>query len=168
MLIPQDPSTSTPITSLPLRGGRSRVGSAEGTSSVRPGPLKETPAGLKEAPRGESTRRRLARQVGPKPNAVRGERTAERLRKHASSNGIILFFVALFMVSLFYVWANTQVVRGTYAVSELKKKHKELSAENERLKLEISTLSAPATLHQVAVGTLALVPPAADQIVMVK
>lgn len=168
MLVSREHPTSTPLTSLPIAQAgldlRTRKGGPEGASM------------LKEAPRGENTRRRLGRQVGPKPKAVRGEQTGERLNartgertgRQVGTNGVILFFVALFVVSLFYVWANTQVVRGTYAVSELKKKHKELSAENERLKLEISTLSAPATLHQVAVGTLALVPPAADQIVMVK
>lgn len=81
---------------------------------------------------------------------------------------LVNFFVALFAVSLFYVWCQTQVVRATYGISELKKKERALISQNERLRLEISTLSAPAALGKKAQEQLALVPPQPGQIVMVK
>lgn len=80
----------------------------------------------------------------------------------------VLFFVVLFGVSLFYVWGHTQVLRATYTLAALKKHERELLSQNERLQLEISTLSAPAALGKVAREQLELTAPEPGQVIMVK
>ncbi|MFM7200827.1 MAG: cell division protein FtsL [Myxococcota bacterium] len=81
---------------------------------------------------------------------------------------LVLFFVALFAVALFYVWGHSKTVTATYALSNLKKKERELISQNERLRLEISTLSAPTALGKVARENLGLLPPEPGQVIMVK
>jgi len=81
---------------------------------------------------------------------------------------LMLFFIALFAVSLFYVWSNAQVVRATYALSKLQNRQNALETQNEKLNLEIALLRSPTSLSRAALEQLEMVPPDPGQIVMVK
>jgi cell division protein FtsL len=100
----------------------------------------------------------------------RRERQLEQTARPAARRSparLVLFFVALFAVSLFYVWSHAQVVRVTYTLSKLQNQEKELATQNEKLGLEIALLRSPTTLARAA-ATLQMVPPDPNQIVMVK
>ena len=102
--------------------------------------------------------------------AIRRERREEpaRVVTRRSPARMVLFFVALFAVSLFYVWSNAQVVRASIALSKLQNKEKALITHNEKLRLEIATLRSPTNLSRVATDQLKMVQPDPNQIVMVK
>lgn len=85
-----------------------------------------------------------------------------------STKKIILFAGLFFILSLFYVWCHAQVVKMTYSLSKMNQTSKDLESENDRLKLEIATLTAPVTLFQRATSELKMVSPSEDQIVIVK
>jgi len=111
----------------------------------------------------------VSEQMVGRTMAVR-RREAHRVRTSVDVNPrrLVLLFVALFGVSLFYVWSQAQVLRATYALSRLDQTQRALTVENEKLELEIATLRSPTRLAKAAAERLNMVPPSPGQVVMVE
>jgi cell division protein FtsL len=78
------------------------------------------------------------------------------------------FAAALFAaVGAFHAWAHTRVVTSGYELARLESEHRQLSAERERLRLEVATLRAPGRLEQFARTKLGMAPPALGSVVSV-
>ena len=59
-----------------------------------------------------------------------------------------------------HVWSRTRVVAAGYALGELQREHVALTAEHDRLRIEVETLRSPAVLERVARTRLGMAPPA--------
>jgi cell division protein FtsL len=70
---------------------------------------------------------------------------------------VLLLFTA---IGVFHVWSRTRVVAVGYALGELQRAHVELTAEHDRLRIEVETLRSPAVLERVARTRLGMAPPA--------
>lgn len=63
-------------------------------------------------------------------------------------------------IGVFHVWSRTRVVAVGYALGELQREHVALTAEHDRLRIEVETLRSPAVLERVARTRLGMAPPA--------
>jgi cell division protein FtsL len=63
-------------------------------------------------------------------------------------------------IGVFHVWSRTRVVAVGYALGELQRDHVALTAEHDRLRIEVETLRSPAALERVARTRLGMAPPA--------
>lgn len=79
--------------------------------------------------------------------------------------GAALLAAALAAVGLFHVWTHTRVVASGYELARLEVEHRRLSAERERLQLEVTTLRAPGRLEKYARTRLGMAPPAHGAVV---
>ena len=70
---------------------------------------------------------------------------------------VLLLFTA---IGVFHVWSRTRVVAVGYALGELQREHVALTAEHDRLRIEVETLRSPAVLEKVARTKLGMAPPA--------
>jgi cell division protein FtsL len=70
----------------------------------------------------------------------------------------VLFFLTA--IGVFHVWSRTRVVAVGYALGELQRDHVALTAEHDRLRIEVETLRSPAVLERVARTRLGMAPPA--------
>jgi cell division protein FtsL len=68
--------------------------------------------------------------------------------------------LALTATGVFHVWSRTRVVAVGYALGELQRDHVSLTAEHDRLRIEVETLRSPAVLERVARSRLGMAPPA--------
>lgn len=78
------------------------------------------------------------------------------------------FAMALFLVSLFFVWTRTEVVKATYELGQLQGDLSKQIQTNDKLTLELLTLKAPDRLVSVAVQKLGMQPPGDGQVRVVK
>ena len=75
----------------------------------------------------------------------------------ARSSLVLLLLAA---IGVFHVWSRTRVVAVGYALGELQREHVALTAEHDRLRIEVETLRSPAVLERVARSRLGMAPPA--------
>jgi cell division protein FtsL len=75
----------------------------------------------------------------------------------ARSAALLLLVTAM---GVFHVWTRTRVVSAGYALGELQREHVALTAEHDRLRIEVESLRAPAMLERVARSRLGMAPPA--------
>ena len=68
-------------------------------------------------------------------------------------------------VGVVHVTSRVLVVKVGYELSKLDQESSVLQRENDRLKLELATLKAPARLEAIARSQLGLAPPSAAQLV---
>jgi cell division protein FtsL len=71
-----------------------------------------------------------------------------------------LVILLLTTIGVFHVWSRTRVVAVGYALGELQREHVALTAEHDRLSIEVETLRSPAVLERVARSRLGMAPPA--------
>lgn len=80
----------------------------------------------------------------------------------------LLFFVILIMVlCLFYIWSRVEVVKMGYQIGELQKEQKELQAESQKLKLELSIRNAPERIESLAVNKLKMIWPKPEHVLKI-
>jgi cell division protein FtsL len=70
------------------------------------------------------------------------------------------FVSLLTAIGVFHVWSRTRVVAVGYALGELQRDHVALTAEHDRLRIEVETLRSPAVLERIARTRLGMAPPA--------
>lgn len=75
----------------------------------------------------------------------------------AGTTAVLLLFTA---IGVFHVWSRTRVVAVGYALGELQRDHVALTAEHDRLRIEVETLRSPAALERIARTRLGMAPPA--------
>jgi cell division protein FtsL len=75
----------------------------------------------------------------------------------ARAAAVLLLMTA---IGVFHVWSRTRVVAVGYALGELQREHVALTAEHDRLRIEVETLRSPAVLERVARTRLGMAPPA--------
>ena len=77
-------------------------------------------------------------------------------------------FGVLFVVVLFSVWQNFELVSHGYLIQRMEKQRAEEEAVNRQLKLEIATLRSPARIERIALRELHLVAPSGDQAIVIE
>jgi cell division protein FtsL len=75
----------------------------------------------------------------------------------ARTAAVLLFLTA---TGVFHVWSRTRVLSAGYALGDLQRDHVRLTAEHDRLRIEVETLRSPAVLERVARTRLGMAPPA--------
>ena len=77
--------------------------------------------------------------------------------------------VGLFVIGLIlYVGAKVQIVRLGYRTEALEREKRELERANRSLRIEASSLAAPARIEEIAIKRMGMVRPAKEHIVLVK
>jgi cell division protein FtsL len=77
--------------------------------------------------------------------------------------------VGLFVIALMlYVGAKVQIVRLGYRTEALEREKRELERANRSLRIEASSLAAPARIEEIAIKRMGMVRPAKENIVGVK
>ena len=76
--------------------------------------------------------------------------------------------VLLTLVSVFHVWSRVEVIDLTLKISESGRLSKEELQENQRLKVEVASLKAPARIESLAKGQLGMALPTDQQVVLVR
>jgi cell division protein FtsL len=71
-------------------------------------------------------------------------------------------------VGILHVTSRVRIVSVGYELSELENEHRELTRENDRLKLELATLKSPSRLERLAREKLGMGPPPATSIVLLQ
>lgn len=81
-----------------------------------------------------------------------------------------LFLLGCFLtgIVLFYVWSRVEVVRLNYKILEVTKEERRHFMKNERLKIELATLSSPSRLSSMATERFHLKNPKHEQIIYMK
>lgn len=69
-------------------------------------------------------------------------------------------------VGVFHVWSHTRVLTSGYELARLEAEGQRLTAERDRLRLEVATLRAPGRLEHFARTRLGMAPPAPGTVVM--
>jgi cell division protein FtsL len=87
-------------------------------------------------------------------SALRLDGPTGRLARMAT---VLFLFTA---IGVFHVWSRTRVVAMGYALGDLQRDHVALTAEHDRLRIEVETLRSPAVLERVARTRLGMAPPA--------
>jgi len=70
--------------------------------------------------------------------------------------------------SLFCVWSRTEIVRQGYAFSEMAQEIKTLTAEQERLRVDVVRLRSPDRIESIASHKLGMTTPGPEQIRVVE
>ncbi len=68
-------------------------------------------------------------------------------------------------VGVFHVWSHTKVITSGYELARLEAEGQRLSAERDRLRIEVATLRAPGHLEWFARTRLGMAPPAPGTVV---
>ncbi len=77
--------------------------------------------------------------------------------------------VGLFVIGLIlYVGAKVQIVRLGYRTEALEREKRELERANRSLRIEASSLAAPARIEEIAIKRMGMIRPAKEYIVPVK
>ena len=71
-----------------------------------------------------------------------------------------LFVTLLAAMLVAFTWSRTRTLSAAYQLGQLQKEHARLTAEQDRLVLEVEALKAPATLEKFARTKLSMAPPA--------
>lgn len=77
-------------------------------------------------------------------------------------------FGVLFIVVLFSVWQNVELVSHGYLIQRLEKQRAEEEAINRKLTLEVATLRSPARIERIALRELQLVAPSGEQAIVIE
>ena len=80
------------------------------------------------------------------------------------------FVVAFLVIAglLLYVGGKVTIMRLGYRIEALEREKKELERANRSLRIETSSLAAPARIEEIATGKLGMVRPPKENIVVVK
>lgn len=81
---------------------------------------------------------------------------------------ILLFLVLVFVISLFFVWSRTELVRLRYEISRMEKRLRSLQQEERCMLLEAATLRSPQRIEEVARNDLGMFRPQPEQYIVVK
>ena len=76
--------------------------------------------------------------------------------------------VMMTLVSVFHVWSRVEVIDLNLKISDSARRSKEELQENQRLKLEVASLKAPARIESLAKGELGMALPTDQQVVQVR
>jgi cell division protein FtsL len=71
-----------------------------------------------------------------------------------------LFVTLLAAMLVAFTWSRTRTLSAAYQLGQLQKEHARLTAEQDRLVLEVEALKAPAALEKFARTKLSMAPPA--------
>ena len=74
----------------------------------------------------------------------------------------------LTLVSVFHVWSRVEVIDLNLKISETARLVKQGQQENQRLKVEVASLKAPARIEALAKGELGMALPTDQQVVLVR
>lgn len=77
---------------------------------------------------------------------------------HVLRTTLLVSVVAALLI--FHIWSRTRVLSSGYELGELQRTHARLTSEHDRLRLEVESLRAPATLEKWARTKLEMAPPA--------
>ncbi len=80
----------------------------------------------------------------------------------------VLIVLVIIAALLLYVGGKVQIVRLGYQLEVVEREKHELEHENRSLRIEVSSLSAPARIERIAVKRLGMVRPAPENTVIVK
>jgi cell division protein FtsL len=79
-----------------------------------------------------------------------------------------LFVVLLASMLVAFTWSRTRTLAAAYELGLLQKEHARLTAEHDRLVLEVEALKAPAALEKFARTRLSMAPPAPGAVIAVQ
>jgi len=106
--------------------------------------------------------------------------TSESLTRRFSAGGtgltlsrhhlypIFLFLVLVFIISVFFVWSRTELVRLEYEISRMETRLRDLKQDERCMRLEVASLRSPQRIEEVARNDLVMVRAKTEQIVIVK
>ena len=80
----------------------------------------------------------------------------------------LLILIPFVAVLLFTVWQHHQLLQHGYRLEQLRQEQTRALEINRHLRLEIETLRAPARIERIATEQLHLVPPAADETMVIQ
>ena len=80
----------------------------------------------------------------------------------------ILIVASFAAVGLFHTWLRIEGLRIGYSLSQATSEQRTLLGENERLRLEVATLEAPARIERIARKDLGMRPPEAGEVIVVR
>jgi cell division protein FtsL len=79
-----------------------------------------------------------------------------------------LFVTLLAAMLVAFTWSRTRTLTAAYDLGLLQKEHARLTAEHDRLLLEVEALKAPAALEKFARTRLSMAPPAPGAVIAVQ
>jgi cell division protein FtsL len=79
-----------------------------------------------------------------------------------------LFVTLLAAMLVAFTWSRTRTLTAAYQLGQLQKEHARLTAEHDRLVLEVEALKAPAALEKFARTRLSMAPPAPGAVIAVQ
>jgi cell division protein FtsL len=79
----------------------------------------------------------------------------------------VLFVTLLAAMLVAFTWSRTRTLTAAYQLGLLQKEHARLTAEHDRLVLEVEALKAPAALEWFARTRLSMAPPAPGAVIAV-
>ena len=79
-----------------------------------------------------------------------------------------LFVTLLAAMLVAFTWSRTRTLTAAYQLGQLQKAHARLTAEHDRLVLEVEALKAPAALERFARTRLSMAPPAPGAVIAVQ
>ena len=79
-----------------------------------------------------------------------------------------LFVTLLAAMLVAFTWSRTRTLTAAYQLGQLQKEHARLTAEHDRLLLEVEALKAPAALEKFARTKLSMAPPAPGAVIAVQ
>jgi cell division protein FtsL len=80
----------------------------------------------------------------------------------------VLFVTLLAAMLVAFTWSRTRTLTAAYQLGQLQKEHARLTAEHDRLVLEVEALKAPAALERFARTRLSMAPPAPGEVIAVE
>jgi cell division protein FtsL len=81
---------------------------------------------------------------------------------------IFLFLALVFIISIFYVWSRTELVRLEYEISRMERKLRDLKQDERCMQLEIASLRSPQRIEEVARNDLGMVRSKPEQLIIIK
>ncbi len=110
------------------------------------------------------TRVNYAKVIAPRPlgvEAVSGNRMD-------IFRFVMICTILFTMVSVFHVWSRFKLVDLNIEIADISARLKEAEQEQNRLKVEEALLKTPARIEKIARDNLRMLPPVAEQIIVVK
>ena len=82
--------------------------------------------------------------------------------------GLWIFIMAIFITELLvYTWSRLQCIQAGYEISNETGKHKQLTAIQKNLKIELARLKSPKRISKIAKERLGMAPPSPEQIISI-
>ena len=98
----------------------------------------------------------------------RGKTGHVNIHKRKMLKKVFLFAMLILLLGLFSVWSRIAIVETGYRIHQQTKINRQIKAESDALKLEISTLRSPRRLEQIAEKKLKLYKPFEKQVIFIK